>query len=93
MKNTKLSLLDYLKKIQYFIDEGFTLEEMSCDKSLTIGMYIKETDEHLYFGLNDLKDFAKKYGMIDISLYRGEVKRIAACLNKIIEVFDYDSKK
>ena len=85
MKNTQLTLSDYLKRVQYFVDEGFTLEGMDDEKTLTIGIYVKEADERFWFGLSELKEFSEKYGIIDVNLYRGEVKVMAGFFNKLID--------
>ena len=88
MKITHLSILDYIKKFQYLVDEAFTIENSHDENVLTIGIYIKEIDERFYYGVDDIKAMVANKQRIDTSIYHDSAKIMAESINNTIDKLD-----
>jgi len=94
MKQTKLPLLDYLKKVQYLIDEDFTLVNSDDEKTLTIGIHVMEMDERFYFGLSEINEYACTYGKrIDVNAYHGAIKEMVVSFNELMDIVEFPLTK
>lgn len=59
---------------------------------MTIGIYVKDTNERYYFKNEELKTRCIKKELIDLSPYHGGTKQMVMGINKIIEEYENNKK-
>ena len=89
-KSIRLSLDDYLKKLQYLYDEGFTIDLEENIKTLTMGIRVIETNERYWFDFNQVKKRCDAKELFDPESYHGPVKTMIEGMNIIIAKY-YDA--
>ena len=87
MKQIRLSLTDYLDKLQELEDKGIRFEVSDNVRTLTIGVYVEDLDTRFCFPTSAVRVRLEGKHKIDESLYHGKTLKLVKGFNKTIEEF------
>jgi len=82
---------DWLKKIQYFYDEGFDLDFYEDYKNIHLCFRVVGTEDRYGLAISKFKSLCWFKKKIDTNIYHGSAKNLAEKYNDIIE--DYKPPK